>query len=134
MDFRPSLGRILSKAQTEEDVERAFKDQAGTYYNRSEVWSSALVLRILRDQKFPKTRDAQVYFFSDSLAGLGDITPRYSRDICAKDRAREKRKHHIIRFEVYIVCSCGYAGHSRNQACPKCKTEVPFPWSSPFPI
>ena len=128
----------LFAAKTEQDVERAFQEYASTYYNRSEVWSSSLVLRIVGDPKFPKRRDAQVDFFADSLAGLGDITPRYSRDICAKERAKAKRakekRAHRIRFEFYIECSCGFKGKSRDHGCPRCGTKINFPWHSAFPI
>lgn len=128
------LWPLLSKAETESEVEKAFETGASTYYNRSHVWPGALVRSILDDPKFPKTRDAQVNFFADSLAGLGEITPRYSRDICGKERAKQKREQHIIRFEVYIECSCGFKGRSRDHACPKCGAEIAFPWNSPFPF
>lgn len=128
------LWPLLKEARTEHQVEEAFRSAASTYYNKSEIWQSALVLRILNESKFPKTRDAQVNFFADSLAALGQITPRYSRDVCAKERARKKREHHIVRFEVYIECSCSFKGRSRDQACPKCGAKVPFPWHSAFPI
>lgn len=128
------LWPLLARVETEEEVDRAFKEQAGTYYNRSEIWSTSLTLRILRDPKFPKLRDAQVNFFADSLAGLGEVSPRYSRDICAKDRTEQKRAHHIICFEFYIECSCKFKGHSRDHACPKCGAKVPVPWQSAFPV
>jgi hypothetical protein len=128
------LWPLLSEAETEEDVQRAFQEQAGTYYNRTEVWSTSLVLRILGDPKFPKRRDAQVNFFADSLAGLGDITPRYSRDICARHRAKEKRAQHILRFEFYVECSCGFKGRSRDHGCRRCGTKIDFPWHSAFPL
>ena len=126
------LWPLLSKAATEQEVDDAFQVGAKTYYRKSDIWPLPLVLSILNDPKFPKTTDAQVNFFADSLAGLGDITPRYSRDICAKERARKKREHHILRFEFRIECSCGFKGFSRDHACPKCKTQIPLPWNSPF--
>ena len=85
-----------------------------------------LVLRVLRDTKFPKMRAAQGNFLADSLAGLGWISPRRSRDICAEERAKEKRAHHIIRYEVYVECSCGYKGRSWSHACPKCGARIDF--------
>jgi hypothetical protein len=124
----------LSEAETPQDVERAFQEQASAYYNRSEIWSAPLVLRILNDPKFPKLRDARVNFFADSLAGLGDITPRYSRDICAKERAKQKRAHRILRFEFYVECSCGFKGRSRDHGCRRCGTKINFPWHSVFPL
>jgi hypothetical protein len=128
------LWPLLSKAKTEQEVENAFEEGAGSYHNRLQGWSSSLMLDILHDPKFPKKRKAQINFFAESLAGLGAASPRYCRDICAKERAKEKRRHHIIRFEFYIHCSCGFKGHSRDHACPKCGTEIPVPWQSVLPI
>jgi hypothetical protein len=92
----------------------------------SQVWER------LHDRKFPKRRQAQINFVADSLAGLGRIAPRRSRDICADERAKAKRAHHIIRYEVYVECSCGYKGRSRNHACPKCRTRIDFGFGSIF--
>lgn len=128
------LWPLLAKANTEQEVDQAFHKGASTYYKRSDVWSPALVLGIIHEPKFPKTRDAQVNFFADSLAALGEVAPRSSRDICAKYRAEQKRANHIIRFEVWIECSCGFKGLSVDHACPECDSEVPFPWHSAFPI
>lgn len=126
------LWPLLGDARTEQQVEEAFRSAASTYYNKSEIWQSELVLRILNDPKFPKTRNPQVNFFADSLAALGEITPRYSRDICTKERARKKREHHIKRFEFRIECSCGFKGFSRDHACPTCGAKISIPWNSPF--
>jgi hypothetical protein len=112
----------------------ALEAGAGTYYNKSHIWPGRLVLDIICDPKFPKRRDAPVNFFADSLAGLGDVTPRSSRDIAAKERARKKREHHIKRFEFRIECSCGFKGFSRDHGCPKCEATIPLPWNSPFPM
>jgi hypothetical protein len=123
------LWPLLSKAQTQEEVFGAF--QAGSSpYEREFVPVLALAHRVLRDPKFPKTRDAQVNFLADSLAALGMTSPRRSRDICAEVRAEEKRAHHILRFEFWIECSCGYKGKSRDHACPKCAAKIAF--NSPF--
>jgi hypothetical protein len=126
------LWPLLSQAKTEQEVEKALEVGAGTYYNKSHVWPAQLVLDIIRDAKFPKRRDAQVNFFADSLAALGDVTPRSSRDIAAKERARKKHEHRIIRFEFRIECSCSFKGFSRDHACPKCGAKIPLPWNSPF--
>jgi hypothetical protein len=123
------LWPLLSKAQTQEEVFMAF--QAGSNpYERDFVPVLTLAHRVLRDPKFPKTRDAQINFLAGSLAALGRISPRRSRDICAEVRANEKRAHHILRFEYWIECSCGYKGKSRDHACPKCAARIAF--NGPF--
>ena len=85
-----------------------------------------LISRVLRDPKLPKRREAQINFLADSLAALGYIAPRSSRDICQKERTREKRTHHIIHFEFYVECLCGFKGRSRNHACRDCGAEIDF--------
>ncbi len=52
----------------------------------------------------PLRREAQINFLADSLAGRGLVSPRRSRDICAQERATEKRRHRIIRQEFYVEC------------------------------
>ena len=117
----------LSKAKTREDVIRSFQDAEVGSYALEFVISADLILRVVRDPKFPKRkRQAQINFLADSIAGQGTITPRSSRDICERERARAKRIHHIVRYEFYIECSCRYTGHSVNHACPKCGAAVPF--------
>jgi hypothetical protein len=92
-----------------------------------------LILRVLKDRKFPKhKREAQINFLADSIAGYGMFTPRSSRDICVRERARIKQVHRILCYEFYIECSCGYKGHSRNHACPQCEAEIQFTTASPF--
>ena len=95
----------LSRAQTDQEVIDAFVGEAQPYAPSFVPSLANLVFRVLREPKFPKRRDAQINFLADSLAGLGYVAPRSSRDICQKDRAREKRAHHIIRYEFYVECS-----------------------------
>jgi hypothetical protein len=85
-----------------------------------------VIPRILRERTFPKTRDAQIKFFADSLAGWGEISPRRSRDLCAEARSSAARATRILRYELYVVCSCGYEGPSLNHACQKCGAQVEF--------
>jgi len=126
------LWPLLSKTQAEADVVEAFQ-QGATPYAREFVPSlSNLVLEVLHDRKFPKRRQAQINFLADSLAGLGRIAPRRSRDICADERTKAKRAHHIISYEFYVECSCGYRGKSRNHACPKCRARIDFGFGSIF--
>ena len=88
-----------------------------------------LIFRVLRDPKFPKRREAQINFVADSLAGLGFVTPRRSRDICQEERTKEKRAHRILRYEFYVECSCGFKGRSQNHACQKCGAGIDFGFS-----
>jgi hypothetical protein len=119
-----SLWPSLSGAGSEEDVIAALKD--AREYEGDFKTLVPLILKLLKDPKLPKRKDAQIHFFADSLGGLGIVTPRSSRDICAKDRAKDKHRHHIIRYEFYVECSCGYNGHSMNHACPDCGAALPF--------
>ena len=55
-----------------------------------------------RSQVPEKRREDQKNFLADSLTGLGQIKPLYSRDICERDRVRPKREHYIIKYEFWI--------------------------------
>ena len=114
----------LSKAQTEEEVIGAFREAYPGEYEFM-PYRAPLILKVLKEPTFPKLPRAQVSFMADSVAGLGLVSARRSRDICAEDRAREKRAHHILRAELYVECSCGYKGHSWDHACPECGTAIP---------
>lgn len=120
----PKLWPALERANTEAEVVAAL-DLAAPY---KEYFISypALILRILKDPKFPKTDRGRINFLADSTAGFGDVSPRRSRDICAAERARAKRANHIVRYEYYIECSCGCKGTSINHACPLCGAEINF--------
>lgn len=119
----------LSQAQSDQEVIDAFVEGAQPYAPNFMPGLANLVLRIIREPKFPKRREAQIHFLADSLAGLGSVTPRRSRDICQEERTKEKRTHHILCFEFYIECSCGFKGRSKNHACPKCGAEIDFGFS-----
>ena len=122
----------FSKAETREDILRSFEG-GGRAYSTDFVILADLILQVLRDPKFPKRkRQAQVNFLADSIAGQGVITPRSSRDVCERERARIKRAHHIIRYEFWIECSCGYKGRSLNHACPKCEAAISLILASPL--
>ena len=115
----------LSKAETKDDVVTAL--QSAAPYERGEFTASAsLILTVLKDKIFPKRRRTRINFLADSLAARGVVTPRRSRDICAKERAKAQRTTHIIRYEFYVECSCGYQGTSRNHACLKCGALIPL--------
>jgi hypothetical protein len=116
----------LLQAQTDVEAVRAFE---GTAYQGEFERLASLILRVLREPDFPKRdHQAQVNFLSDSLAARGALTPRTSRDICARGRAEERAKspHKIIRCEYYVECECGYKGPARDNACRKCGAEISF--------
>ncbi len=115
---------LFSRAESEEQVVRAFEDGANSYQMEF-LPRAVLALRIRRERKFPKTRAAQINFLADSLAAVGVVSPRRSRDICQRERREAKRETYIIRREFYVECSCGYKGPARDNACPKCRAGIP---------
>jgi len=124
------LWPLLSNAQSEDEITKAFQEGATPYHSYFVSGLSALTLQVLREKTLPKRRAPLQRFLADSLAGVGAVTPRRSRDICAKQRATRAIRdnvHRILRYEFYIECSCGYAGTSKNHACPTCDAEILFP-------
>ncbi len=118
------LWPLLSRANTEHNVVEAIQTAMP---GESEFTPLAsLILRVLKGSDFPKTPRGRINFLADSVAGLGWVSPRRSRDICAEQRLMAKRAHHIIRYEFYVECSCGYTGHSRDHACPNCNASIPL--------
>lgn len=127
------LGVIWSKleapllsAQTAEEVTTAFENYGQPYASDFVPEQAADILVLIRNAKFPKHPEAQINFLADSLSGRPRLSLRTSRDICEKERARQRRKsqHRIIRHEFYIECSCGYKGPARDNACRKCGAEI----------
>ena len=119
-------GDKLVQAKTEEDVIKAL--EPGESYKRTLLCVASLIPKVVADPKFPKRRQAQINFLADSLAGLGAVSPRRSRDICEQERAKQRKKtrYRIIRREYYIECTCGYKGPAQDDACRKCGAEIPF--------
>jgi hypothetical protein len=115
-------------AATNEDELREAIDAGPSYVQGQFGGSVALILSVLREKTFPKTMPAQLDYVADSIAGLGLVRPRSSRDICGRERAKQRLKspHRIIRKEFYIECTCGYKGPALDNACRKCKAEVPL--------
>jgi hypothetical protein len=125
----------LSKAETQKDVIQTFARPEVGSYALELITMADLILRVVRDPKFPKRkREAQINFLADSIGACGTVTPRSSRDICERERARIKHAHRILSYEFYVECSCGYKGHSRNHACPKCEATIDFKSDSLFDI
>jgi hypothetical protein len=114
------VGEQLLNTKTQDEVIQAFKSTA--HQNEFEG-IAPLVLEVLHDPDFPKRdKEARINFLAESLAARGVLTPRTSRDICGKERKKERHKspYQILRHEFYIECSCGYKGPARENACRKC--------------
>jgi hypothetical protein len=120
----------LLRATTDQEVIDSFLEGATPYAQEFVPAMANLIFRVLREPKFPKRPEVQINFLADSLAGLGYVAPRSSRDICQKERIKEERTHRILRFEVYVECSCGFKGRSRNLACRQCGAEIDFGFSA----
>lgn len=120
------LWPLFLKSESEHDVVRAFQSAipGGTEFPPQ----GQLIFKVLKDGNFPKRDKSRIDFLADSIAGQGIVTPRRSRDICAEERKREKHTHHILRYEFYVECSCGYSGPSLDKACRKCRAEIPEAW------
>jgi hypothetical protein len=118
----------LLAAETEDDVVKTFQITMPHWNEFPPL--AALILRVVKDPQFPKRKRARVNFLANSLAGVGLVTPRSSRDICAKERKKRtalKLAPSILRYEFYIECSCSYKGHSKDHGCPKCGAKIEFP-------
>ena len=121
------LGGPLLTARTEEEVKAAFEEFGKSYSNNFVPERVSDILSLIRHRKFPKRQEAQINFLADSLGGRPKLSLRRSRDICEKERAKQRRKseHKIIRNEFYIECTCGYQGPALDNACRKCGAEIP---------
>ena len=118
--FWPKLGPRILRAKSSEDIERAIKEDTPTI-SEGLMQHSALILTVVHDRRFPRARtESQIHFLADSLGGQGFVTPRRSREICVKERA--KVRNVIVRREYYIECSCGYKGPALDGACRECGT------------
>ncbi len=129
--FKYIWGRLrtpLLKAKTEDEVIQAFEKHGQPNAREFVSYLAGLILEVIRDPNFPKRPEPQMHFLADSIAALGRVSPRRSRDIAAQERARyrAKTKHHILCHEFYVECSCGYKGPARDNACRKCGAEIPL--------
>lgn len=119
------MAAVVSAASNAEVI-AAFENHAPAYSREFVPRLAAEILQVVHEPKFPKRPQAQMNFLADSLAGRPNVEPRRSRDICGKERAKERAisPHQIIRKEYYIECSCGYAGPALNDACRKCGAQI----------
>jgi len=122
----PKLEAPLLASRTEQDIVSAFENCGQPYTNHYVPESVADILALIRDTKFPKRREQRINFLADSLGGRPTLALRTSRDICEKERAKQRRRspHKILRREYYVECSCGYKGPARDSACRKCGAEI----------
>ena len=117
----PKMGARLLAASSSEDITKAIRENAPDV-SLSLAPHSDLILKIVRDPKFPAVRSAsQIHFLADSLGGQGLVKPRRSREICVEERSRVR--HVIVRQEYYIECSCSYKGPALDGACRECGTR-----------
>lgn len=108
-------------AKSADDVTAAFKRSAEPYSSYFVPHQSEAILKLVTNPKFPKRVAAQGRYLADSLAGVGLVTPRRSRDIVTEERNRIRYK--IVRQDYYIACTCGYQGPALNGACQGCGTR-----------
>ena len=112
------------KAESEEEFKRLMENVAESIQREFGPWLFPHIQKTRNDLKFPKKTKTQQIFFADSLAALGRVSPRRSRDIVAEGREEKRKKHKIIRQEYYIECTCGYEGPAKDGACPECATRT----------
>ena len=133
-NYRLQLQQVWSKleapllaAKTVEEITAAFESHGQPSASGLVPERAADILALLRHPKFPKRSEVRINFIADSLGGRPSLSLRTSRDICEKERARQRRKsrHRILRNEFYIECTCGYKGPARDNACRKCGAEIP---------
>ncbi len=75
------LREPLLQVTTEKEITRVFDEYARPYTQEFVPALNALILKVIRDPKFPKRPEAQIKFIADSLAGYGRVSARRSRDI-----------------------------------------------------
>jgi hypothetical protein len=119
-----SIWPSLSASQSAEDVSKALENAPP--YGRGFVPFSAAIFGVLKEKRFPSRRKSRINFIADSIAGIPNVSPRRSRDICFEERAK-KDGTRILRYEYYVECSCRYEGHSKNHGCPICGAKIRFP-------
>lgn len=115
------LREPLLKTTADAEVTQAFESHGQPYTREFVPALAGLVFKVVHHPKFPKRREPQIRYLADSLAAYGRVTAKRSREIVAQELAKEraKLKHHVMRREFYIVCSCGYEGPAYKGKCPK---------------
>ena len=115
------LGEPLLKTTSEAEVAQAFEAYAPQYAWQFVPSLVRLIFEVVHHPKIPKRREPQINYFADSIAALGRVTPKRSREIVAQELAKEraKLKHRVLRREFYIECTCGYQGPAYKGKCPR---------------
>ena len=116
------LAEPFLKAESEEEFTRLMEKPPPYVQTKFGQHLFPLIQKMRRDAKFPKKASTQKKFFAESLAAMGRVSVRRSRDICAE--GRKKKRHKIIRQDYYIECTCSYAGPALHGACPECRTRT----------
>jgi hypothetical protein len=120
----PSLWSELLQARDDVQVVEAL--QRADVRNIHEFAPLADLIRtVIAHKKFPEGHDARARFLADSLAGRKHVKARTSRDLVGELRQKTNPVGEILRVEVYVECSCGYTGQSRDWACPRCLARIP---------
>lgn len=116
---------VLVTANREDGIIRAL-DSVPDHIRNEFKPLAPLIFRVLKEKRHPKRLRSRLDYLADSIAARGDVSPRRSRDICAKARAVERAKspYKIVRHEYYVGCSCGYKGPARDNACRKCGAQI----------
>lgn len=116
----------LVAAQTEDEVKTALETHAPVYASSYVPFQVPDIFALIHDKQFPKDSEARINFLADSLGGRPTLEFRTSRDVCGRERAKERAKspYQILRYEYYVECSCGYEGPALNNACRKCGAEI----------
>jgi len=125
------LGEPFLKTTSEAEVVQAFEAYAPQYAHEFVPSLIRLIFEVVHYPKFPKRHEPQINYLADSLAALGRVRPKRSREIVAQELAKEraKLKHRVLRREFYIECTCGYEGPAYKGKCPrrhpdKAKNEI----------
>jgi len=115
------LGEPLLNTTSEAEVAQSFEAYAPQYAYEFVPLLVRLIFEIVHHPKFPKRREPQINYLADSLAALGWVRPKRSREIVAHEVAKEraKLKHRVVRREFYIECTCGYQGPAYKGKCPR---------------
>lgn len=114
------LGKPLLKTSSEAKVVKAFKAKAPQHAQEFVPSLVRLIFEVVHHPKFPKRRKPRINYLADSLAALGKVRPKRSREIVAQELAKERArlKHRVLRREFYIECTCGYQGPAYKGKCP----------------
>jgi hypothetical protein len=85
--MRPS--EIAGRADNNRWILNQVWDRLWPLYDRGFMpFLAGLVIKVMNEPNFPKRRSPRINFLADSLAGVGCVAPRRSRDICEEERAR----------------------------------------------